>query len=581
MLEKFSRQALKIIDNAKNICFRLKQKVIGTEHILLAMFQMSDSICHFLLNERLITYDDLIRELGQLVILRQPKETKEVIYTKKFQEISERAEQISIKCGSNHVYDEHIFYAILTDDNNVAKTILVNLGIKLDELVEDLDEIYNMSQETTDDPDLPSFLNNLSKIQSPHPYIPRGNHIQRIMTILKKKQKNNPLLIGSAGVGKTAVVEGLARLLSEETVYRLDLGGVIAGTKYRGELEEKIIQAMDYIKKEKAIVFIDEIHNIVGAGSNDGSLDIANILKPYLARNDIRCIGATTLDEYYQFIEKDKALLRRFQNVFIAEPSIEETKEILTKIKSNYELHHGVIYSDSDIDYVIELTHKYLPTRTFPDKAIDLLDEVGAYITICDVKKPNIKLVSNQVIFNMCGIEVKTADDLSKHTYNYPQLLPSYLSFVNNLPQPNLCTVRISEDFSLDDLKEDLEFVFSFREEAYLEIDLDCYFEPSMLSSLIGSSKGYVGYESGGILSEHIIKYPFSVIHLKNFEKAHLVIQNFLKKVLTTPFFIDNKSRKVNTQNTLFLIGGFIAQKTSVGLVHSNKEKVEFVKIMI
>ena len=210
-------------------------------------------------------------------------------------------------------------YVMLKEEDSIASIVLEKLGLDIEDLMIDIEEIFNFFEGTSEKEDLEitpyPFLTNLSKTKKVHPFIKRSNYIEKIIYILSKKQKNNPLLIGNAGVGKTAIIEGLSEILKNETIYQLDLGSIVSGTKYRGELEEKITKAMEYIKKHHAIVFIDEIHNIVGAGSNDGSLDIANILKPYLSRSDIKLIGSTTLDEYYRFIEKDKALTRRFQNL--------------------------------------------------------------------------------------------------------------------------------------------------------------------------------------------------------------------------------------------------------------------------
>ena len=253
-------------------------------------------------------------------------------FTPKFNEIIKSASNIIKLFNSDHVYDEHLFYSLLNDKDNNGIKVLINLGLDPNIMIQDILDIFNVDKKTN----VPEFLTNLTLVEEVHPYITRSNYLTKLDIILNKKQKNNPMLIGSAGVGKTALVEAYAKRHPNKTVYRLDLGTIMAGTKYRGELEDKIITTMNFIKKENAILFIDEIHNIVGAGSNEGTLDIANIIKPYLARSDIYCIGSTTLDEYYQYIDKDKALTRRFHNIYIDEPSLKETKVILSKIKKAY-----------------------------------------------------------------------------------------------------------------------------------------------------------------------------------------------------------------------------------------------------
>ncbi len=376
MFESFSTGALTIIDDALQIARSLNKLMVGTEHLLLALYKKKDTICHFLLEEKGIVYKDIEDVVNNLIIFRKNPDM-DLTYTKKFQEIILYAKTLSDDLASKYVYDEHIFYVLLKEEDTVASIILDKLNLDKEELMADIEEIFNFFDEKEiNNKDLEyknnpyPFLINLSNTSKIHPFIKRSNYIEKIYYILSKKQKNNPLLIGNAGVGKTAIVEGLSELLDEE-IYQLDLGLIVSGTKYRGELEEKITKAMEYIKEKKAIIFIDEIHNIVGAGSNDGSLDIANILKPYLSRSDIKLIGSTTLDEYYRFIDKDKALTRRFQNIYIDEPTDIETYKILKGIKKSYEMHHNIKYTDKNLKKIIKVSKLYLINKTFPDKAID------------------------------------------------------------------------------------------------------------------------------------------------------------------------------------------------------------------
>ena len=349
MLESFSVQAVKIIEDAKEIADASSSKIVGSEHLLIAMFKTPDSICHFLLSEVNISLEDINKTLEKMVVLHKV-EHPNITFTSKFQEIILNAKELAIKCKSDYVYDEHIFYSLLELKDSVGYEILVMLNIDIEDMMEDIEEIFNFFGENYDTKEQPfPFLKKIKKDKQPHPYIKRKDYIEQIIYILRKKQKNNPLLIGNAGVGKTAIVEGLSNILKDEKIYELELGSIVAGTKYRGELEEKLLKAMDFIREEKAILFIDEIHNIVGAGSNDGSLDVANILKPFLSSTKIKVIGATTLEEYYRFINKDKALTRRFQTIFIEEPSKEETLKILRKIKRYYEEYHKVKYSDEEL----------------------------------------------------------------------------------------------------------------------------------------------------------------------------------------------------------------------------------------
>ena len=572
MFETFSTSALEMIDKALRIAKSLGKKLVGTEHLLLAMYQVEESICHFLLEEKDITYEKLLEVVNGLVILRK-NESKEDTYSKKFQEVILYAQRLSEDLESEYVYDEHIFYVMLKEYDTVAYVVLEKLGLDIEELKRDIEEIFSFD-EAKEKENIPyPFLINLSTSQKIHPFVLRNNYIEKIKYILSKKQKNNPLLIGNAGVGKTAIVEGLSEILKDVSIYQLDLGSIVAGTKYRGELEEKLTKAMEYIKRKKAILFIDEIHNIVGAGSNDGSLDIANILKPYLSRSDIKLIGATTLDEYYRHIDKDKALSRRFQNVFIDEPTEKETYVILKEIKASYEEYHNVKYSDQILQEIIEKSKLYLVRRSFPDKAIDVMDEIGTR------KKSSNKSFSkliDETIEDLTGIKNLTLERLKKVELNYPSLKPKYLQFINKkefeVNTNNLAFAMVNSDFNVEYLIEDLYKLFAFKKEMYLEIDLENYIDYASINNLIGSTKGYVGYEQGGILSEHILKYPLSLVYFKNIKSAHPSINQFIKSLLKKNHFLDNKGRTIYLTNTIFLLDTYKIKNKEIGFINENKK---------
>lgn len=572
MFETFSTSALEMIDKALRIAKSLGKKLVGTEHLLLAMYQVEESICHFLLEEKNITYEKLLEVVNGLVILRK-NESKEDTYSKKFQEVILYAQRLSEDLESEYVYDEHIFYVMLKEYDTVAYVVLEKLGLDIEELKRDIEEIFSFD-EAKEKENIPyPFLINLSTSQKIHPFVLRNNYIEKIKYILSKKQKNNPLLIGNAGVGKTAIVEGLSEILKDVSIYQLDLGSIVAGTKYRGELEEKLTKAMEYIKRKKAILFIDEIHNIVGAGSNDGSLDIANILKPYLSRSDVKLIGATTLDEYYRYIDKDKALSRRFQNVFIDEPTEKETYVILKEIKASYEEYHNVKYSDQILQEIIEKSKLYLVRRSFPDKAIDVMDEIGTR------KKSSNKSFSkliDETIEDLTGIKNLTLERLKKVELNYPSLKPKYLQFIKKkefeVNTNNLAFAMVNSDFNVEYLIEDLYKLFAFKKEMYLEIDLENYIDYASINNLIGSTKGYVGYEQGGILSEHILKYPLSLVYFKNIKSAHPSIIQFVKSLLKKNHFLDNKGRTIYLTNTIFLLDTDKIKNKEIGFINENKK---------
>lgn len=542
----YSEQIKKILSDAKSIALERNERP-NSIHLLYAMFQTEDTICRFIFLEKQINTTKFKEKWKNFL----EKEEQENIY----QKIIDKSKEIAIRYQSKHVYDEHLLYAILLEPESFAYQLVVEFNFIISKLLDEIEEIFDF--DLYEEEVLP-YLINLSKITKPHRYIKRGDYIERLKYILKKKQKNNPLLIGSAGVGKTAIVEGLAEIYEDATIYQLNLATTIADTKYRGELEEKLVKVMDYIKSTEAIIFIDEIHNIVGAGSNDGSLDIANLLKPYLARSDIKCIGATTLDEYYRYIAKDKALMRRFQTILVDEPSIKETKQIIEGIIDQYEEYHNITYPEEIIGEIIKIADCYLPNKTFPDKAIDLMDELASRYNL--IKKNNnhkIKIMHSllkQIVFEESGIKPITISKLNKVNLNYKEYLPIYEKFLKlEKPNNNLLVIDTNKSFKIAYLLDDLKYIFNLKDEMYLEINLESYQDYQTLSNLIGSSKGYVGYDQGGLLTNHLLKYPFSVIYFKNFDKANYQIQTYLKSILKTNHIFDNKNNRIVLQNVIFI----------------------------
>ena len=563
MLENFSPQAISLIEAAEEIAKNNHKLLVGTEDLLLAMFNVEDTICHFLLGEEQITKEELIEEINKLNTTTSKINNSK--FTPKFNEIVSYASNIIKIFNSDHVYDEHLFYSLLNDKDNNGFKVILNLGLDPNIMIQDILDIFNVDKKTN----VPEFLTNLNLIEEIHPYITRSNYLEKIDIILNKKQKNNPMLIGSAGVGKTALVEAYAKIHPNKTIYRLDLGTIMAGTKYRGELEDKIITTMNFIKKENAILFIDEIHNIVGAGSNEGTLDIANIIKPYLARSDIHCIGSTTLDEYYQYIDKDKALTRRFHNIYIDEPNIKETKHILMKIKRAYENYHNTIFDKKCIDYIVNRTSKFLPLKTFPDKAIDVLDELGSRINLSKKHLNHLNTI-DIIIKDLNGISINKR--YYKSIINYESIKPYIQEYLDN-SRPNQPIIVINKkNLEVNKLIEDLEVISNFKNENYLEIDLENYHDESSLNNLIGSNKGYIGYDTGGILSEHILKHPFSLINFVNFDKTVDSIKNFIIKLTKSNYFLDNKGRKIIINNCIFIIDSQPRQYKSVGICSNNKK---------
>ena len=410
------------------------------------------------------------------------------------------------------------------------------------------------------------------EISQANPLIGREKELERTMQILCRKEKNNPLHIGEPGVGKTAVVYGLARLLSEGKVpeplkgakiYALDLGGMLAGTQYRGDFEKRLKSVLSGLsQEEKPIVYLDEIHNIVGAGAvGEGSLDASNLLKPYLASGKIRFIGATTHEEYKRYFEKSRSLARRFQNVEIAEPGEDEAAEILLGLKTRYEEYHGVSYQNGVIEYMVHMSAKYINERFLPDKAIDLMDEAGAYRKLHPLaqKRQTVgKDVVDEILSKICRIPRQTVE--SSETRKLALLekrLASQVFGQEEAVKEVANAIKFSRAGLLDPGKPLASFLFvgptgvgkteiarTLAKELgirLLRFDMSEYEEKHAVAKLIGAPAGYVGYEEGGLLTEAVRKNPHAVLLLDEIEKAHPDIYNILLQVMDYATLTDNQ----------------------------------------
>lgn len=423
------------------------------------------------------------------------------------------------------------------------------------------------------------------EISLANPLIGREKELERTMQILCRKEKNNPLHIGEPGVGKTAVVYGLARLLSEGKVpeplkgakiYALDLGGMLAGTQYRGDFEKRLKSVLSGLsQEEKPIVYLDEIHNIVGAGAvGEGSLDASNLLKPYLASGKIRFIGATTHEEYKRYFEKSRSLARRFQNVEIAEPGEDEAAEILLGLKTRYEEYHGVSYQNGVIEYMVHMSAKYINERFLPDKAIDLMDEAGAYRKLHPLaqKRQTVgKDVVDEILAKICRIPRQTVE--SSETRKLALLekrLASQVFGQEEAVKEVANAIKFSRAGLLDPGKPLASFLFvgptgvgkteiarTLAKElgiSLLRFDMSEYEEKHAVAKLIGAPAGYVGYEEGGLLTEAVRKTPHAVLLLDEIEKAHPDIYNILLQVMDYATLTDNQGRKADFRNVILIM---------------------------
>ncbi len=406
MFDNFTRGAKNALSNAEKEARAFFHDYIGSEHILLGILQEEEELASRILRELEVTLEfaqqQVLKIIGQgtgIVLPFTP-----LRYTPRAKQIIELSQSQSRKLGNNFVGTEHILLGLLHEGEGVGIKVLLNLGLDLHELrAELLRRIASLRDEgdygnpfkkpgTMDhSQSLDEFSRDLTKLAAKKlldPVVGRENEMERVIQILSRRKKNNPVLIGEPGVGKTAIVEGLAQmivngdipeLLKNKRLLSLDLAAIVAGTKYRGQFESRMKKVLKDITKSKNIViFIDEIHNMIGAGSAEGSIDASSMMKPALSRGEIQCIGATTLDEYRKYIEKDKALERRFQPIFVKAPTVEETIEILKALRDRYETHHHVTLTDEALIAAAELSDRYIPDRFLPDKAIDLIDEAGS-----------------------------------------------------------------------------------------------------------------------------------------------------------------------------------------------------------
>jgi len=437
--------------------------------------------------------------------------------------------------------------------------------------------------------------------------IGRQEEISRLIQILARRTKNNPLLVGESGVGKTAIVEGLAHLvinkkvpeyLQNYTIYSLDIGALIAGTKYRGDFEKRLKEVIEFLEgQDKSILFIDEIHTIIGAGSaSGGSLDVSNLLKPALGKGSLRCVGSTTFQEFRGIFNQNQALSRRFQKIDINEPDIDDSIAILKGIKPLYEQHHNVKYQDESIKSAVELSQKFISDRFLPDKAIDLIDETGALLNVN--RKDNKKITVNQIdiektISKITKIPEKSiSKDESKSLKNIERDLKRVIFGQDKAIVSLGNAIKLSRAGLRDDNKTIGSFLFAgptgvgkteiARQLAsilgieLIRFDMSEYMERHTVSRLIGAPPGYVGFDQGGLLTEAIVKNPHAVLLLDEIEKANPDIFNLLLQVMDSGVLTDNNGRKADFRNVILIMttnaGADLLEKSSIGFNSQSNE---------
>ena len=613
---EITREVNNILVEAYEVAKKNKHELVTVEHILYAItFQ-----------ERFI---DVIEELkGNVDELRSnlmeylnnyidKDENGNIQESYNFQQVILRASEQAIYASNNNISMEHIIAAIYELDNSYAQYYLLEQGLEKRDLLyklchEGSENVYYVNEEELTDEELDTNIveeelnNNLEKEGSKKqslikkfttnlneyvkseftdPLIGRDDILNRTIQILCRRTKNNPIHVGEPGVGKTAITLGLARLINEGKVpekiknaeiFSLDIGATLAGTKYRGDFEERIKKVLNEINNhENPIVYIDEIHTIVGAGSiGGGSLDTSNLLKPYLMEGKIKFIGATTFDEYKKYFEKDKALTRRFQTIEVKETSVEETIKIIQGLKSNYENYHNVKYTDEAIKLAVELSSKYINDRFLPDKAIDIIDEAGSYISM-NREDSNEKIIDEkiieEVISKVCHIPKNTVekdeisslkeleDNLEKNIFGQNKAIHEVVRCIKmsraglneeNKPISSLLFVGPT-GVGKTQLSKTLAESLGVK---LIRFDMSEYAEKHAAAKLIGAPPGYVGYEEGGLLTDTIRKNPYCVLLLDEVEKAHPDILNVLLQVMDYATLSDNQGRKADFRNVVLIM---------------------------
>ncbi|OGW80176.1 MAG: hypothetical protein A3G33_09030 [Omnitrophica bacterium RIFCSPLOWO2_12_FULL_44_17] len=420
MFDRFTERARKVIILAKEEAKRFNHDYIGTEHILLGLIKEGESVAAAVLQNLGLSLDTIRLEVEKLVQFGPSMIVSgDIPFTPKAKKVIELAMDEARRLGHNYIGTEHLLLGLIKEGEGVASHVLMNVGLDLNKVRSEVIKLLGSSAASqggapgaqpgapgakmskTKTPALDAYGRDLSELAREgklDPVVNRLDEIERVIQILARRTKNNPVLIGEAGVGKTAIVEGLAQrivagdvpeVLIDKRIVVLDLALMVAGTKYRGQFEERIKAVMDEIRRsENVIIFIDELHTLVGAGGAEGAIDASNILKPALSRGEIQCIGATTLDEYRKYIEKDAALARRFQTISVDPPTVDETIEILKGLRDRYEAHHRVKITDAAIEAAAKLSDRYISGRFLPDKAIDLIDEAGSRARISVTRLP-------------------------------------------------------------------------------------------------------------------------------------------------------------------------------------------------
>jgi len=614
----------KDLEISLNLAFRQakesRHEFMTVEHLLLALLDNPSAIealgaCGADLAKLRKSLLDFISETTPMIPVGEDE--RETQPTLGFQRVLQRAVFHVQSSGKNEVSGSNVLVAIFSEQESQAAYILKKSDISRLDIVNyishgiakvddnDASQTLEGEQQSQEEPrTIENFSVNLNEEAikgNIDPLIGRDDELERTLQVLSRRRKNNPLFVGEAGVGKTAIAEGLANLivdgkvpefLADATIYSLDMGALLAGTKYRGDFEKRFKSLLKELEADKnAVLFIDEIHTIIGAGAaSGGMMDASNLIKPLLSGGKLRCLGSTTYQEYQSIFEKDRALARRFQKIDIAEPSVADTTKILQGLKDKYESHHGIRYTSKALHAAAQLSAKYINERFLPDKAIDVIDEAGAKQQLVAPSKRK-KVINNtdieNIVAKMARIPEKSVSSNEKDS-------------LKNLDR-NLKLVVFGQDKAIDELSSVIRlsraglgseekpvgsFLFAgptgvgkteitqqlakILGVELLRFDMSEYMEKHAVSRLIGAPPGYVGYEQGGLLTDAVIKHPHAVVLLDEIEKAHEDVYNILLQVMDHGTLTDNNGRKADFRNIILVL------TTNAGVQETVRQSIGF-----
>ncbi|WP_339682997.1 ATP-dependent Clp protease ATP-binding subunit ClpA [uncultured Pseudoalteromonas sp.] len=601
-----------------------RHEFMTVEHLLLAL--LDNPSAGEALSACAVNVAELKTELLEFInettpVIPDLEEERETQPTLGFQRVLQRAVFHVQSSGKNEVTGVNVLVAIFSEQESQAVYLLkkhdisrldivnfISHGIAKgdDELGDDTDDIHEDVQEVQSEEasKLDSFTTNLNvQALEGHidPLIGRDSEVERTVQVLCRRKKNNPLLVGEAGVGKTAIAEGLAyrivnkqvpEVIADAVVYSLDMGALLAGTKYRGDFEKRFKSLLKELQAQPgSILFIDEIHTIIGAGAASGGvMDASNLLKPLLSSGQLRCMGSTTYNEYKNIFEKDRALVRRFQKIDVLEPSVADTTKILNGLKERYEAHHGIRYTQKALKAAAELSAKYINERHLPDKAIDVIDEAGASQRLLpsSKRKKTIGVADiENIVAKMARIPPQNVSSSDKETLKNLDRNLKMLVFGQDQSIDALTSaIRLSRSGLANEEKPVGSFLFAgptgvgktevTKQLAkcmgveFIRFDMSEYVERHAISRLIGAPPGYVGFEQGGLLTEAVIKNPHAVVLLDEIEKAHSDIYNILLQVMDHGTLTDNNGRKADFRNVV------VVMTTNAGVQETTRASIGF-----